>query len=133
MGKSRMFHLTGLIQGGITLIVTALLALSADQVLKGNKTTYQRYAPICVNLDVLSKTEEVKLNKRSNKHSDWKRVKFLFACPQTVDRWKVRFKVLVDQSLLRFIVIDKYHFITEYRHGFCTEYNRLVNMLWDIL
>ena len=126
-GKPTVFQVTGTLIHGITLIVVPLLALGSDQVLRGNIAMKKPlWEPCCVNLDIIDEVDIMEVAAELYKMNEKLRPIFLYAFPQTLDKWKVHLHRLIYKMLLQFVVLGEYHFISDYGHGFCPEYNRLL-------
>ncbi|MDG1950738.1 MAG: DEAD/DEAH box helicase, partial [bacterium] len=114
-GKSMCFQLPSLLNDGLTLVVSPLIALMKDQVdgltANGIQAAYLNSS--------LTKKERARVEERAvNGELD-----LLYVAPERIGSYG--FSAFLDQLSVELIAIDEAHCISEWGHDFRPEYRRL--------
>lgn len=114
-GKSLCFQLPALIPGGLTVVVSPLIALMQDQV------DQLRTAGVCaVTLNsMMSHAEYVAATRQIRSGA----ARLLYVAPETLLRPEIL--LLMEECRVKLITIDEAHCISEWGHDFRPEYRQL--------
>ncbi len=120
-GKSLCYSLPALMGPGLVIVVSPLIALIRDQVIKLRQ---QKVAAAA--LDSMQTSEE---RKQVLTALDQKRVKILFVSPERFSQ--KNFRLAIDPGEVRMIAIDEAHCISQWGFHFRPEYRKLQHYLKD--
>ena len=133
LGKSILYQTLAAHYKEVTLYISPLLTLGADQVQKlmdRTNTITTRFVPIF--LDGIKSSAEAKEFAVLMKNVDPETVIILFASPQTlVNRHKAFFKSVI--RLIRFVVVDEIHLFNAFGRSFRSEFTGLKTVLFQRL
>ena len=136
-GKSLVFNAVAGVLHGITLCICPLLSLGADQTKKIFSKTFSDCTSITAfHLDELSNTAIGKLKRFLDKpanHTNSKSI-ILFASPQAITRrYNPLLQYLINRNLIRLLVVDEIHLVSQFGNSFREEFLLLKDMLFKKL
>ena len=133
MGKSILYQTLAAHFRDVTLYISPLLTLGADQVQKlmdRTNTANTRFVPIF--LDGIKSSAEAKEFAALMKNLEPDTIVILFASPQTlVNRHKAFLKSVI--RLIRFVVVDEIHLFNAFGRSFRNEFSGLKTVLFQKL
>ena len=117
-GKSLCYQLPALIFHGLTVVVSPLIALMADQVMQ----LQNRRIPAALLNSTLNHSEYVATMQAIRRGE----IKLLYVAPETLVRSEIL--VMLDESRVVCLAIDEAHCISQWGHDFRPDYRKLVSI-----
>ncbi len=117
-GKSLCYQLPALIFDGLTVVVSPLIALMADQVMQ----LQNRRIPAALLNSTLNHSEYVATMQAIRRGE----IKLLYVAPETLVRSEIL--VMLDESRVVCLAIDEAHCISQWGHDFRPDYRKLVSI-----
>ncbi len=117
-GKSLCYQLPALIFDGLTVVVSPLIALMADQVMQ----LQNRRIPAALLNSTLNHSEYVATMQAIRRGE----IKLLYVAPETLVRSEIL--VMLDESGVVCLAIDEAHCISQWGHDFRPDYRKLVSI-----
>jgi superfamily II DNA helicase RecQ len=137
-GKTLVFATAASIIKGITICITPLLSLGADQSNKiMEKTRHRDKSILSFHLDEMSNQELIKLHHFFNSPESRFASKtiLLFTSPQRIvtrpGSGNDLLKLLIRKMLIKFIVVDEIHLVAHYGRSFRSEFGKLGDELFS--
>ena len=118
-GKSMCYQLPALVQEGIAVVISPLIALMKNQV--------DQLSAIGVNAQVLNSTLTKGEMTRVKKEVLNGEVKLLYVAPESLT--KEENIAFLKKAKISFVAIDEAHCISEWGHDFRPEYRRIKNII----
>ncbi|WP_433273764.1 RecQ family ATP-dependent DNA helicase [Pseudonocardia xinjiangensis] len=129
-GKSAIYQVAGLSLGGLTLVISPLIALQRDQI---RSIAGRRYgAPRPIEAELLNSSQRA--HERQDALSRLARgdLDFLFIGPEQLMNSETRDAVRAGARDVRLFVVDEAHLVSEWGQEFRPEYLRLVDAIADL-
>ena len=117
-GKSLCYQLPALIFHGLTVVVSPLIALMADQVMQLQNSRI----PAALLNSTLNHSEYVATMQAIRRGE----IKLLYVAPETLVRSEIL--VMLDESRVVCLAIDEAHCISQWGHDFRPDYRKLVSI-----
>ncbi|GMS88816.1 hypothetical protein PENTCL1PPCAC_10991, partial [Pristionchus entomophagus] len=123
-GKSLVYQLPSLLFGGISIVVSPLIALITDQV-----AACQKKGIGCESLNSKLTTAE-RQRIFEDLRSPQPKIKLLYLTPEglATDYLQKMIKSLNDRNLLAYIIVDEAHCVTHWGHDFRPDYLKLKSL-----
>lgn len=118
MGKSLCFQIPARILGGLTVVISPLIALMQDQAAKARDRGFK----VCDIHSLLKKTEREKRYKKL-KNQEYE---LIFVAPERFR--KEEFREALKANTINLLAIDEAHCISEWGHDFRPDYTRIKEM-----
>ncbi len=118
MGKSLCFQIPARILGGLTVVISPLIALMQDQAQKAKERGFK----VCDIHSLLGKEERLKRYKKL-KNQEYE---LIFVAPERFR--KVEFREALAANKIHLLAIDEAHCISEWGHDFRPDYTRIREM-----
>ena len=139
-GKSSVRDVHGVVNGGVSLTITPLLSLGADQEEKMRARAKQTEGPVVpIHLDeVRSLSDQARIVEHIKTLSrDSHATVFLFSSPQAICNkkflWKELLHWLIDNNLLSMVTVDEVHLFVHFGLTFRKEFMFLTSKLFSKL
>ena len=127
-GKSLLFQMIATFLKGVTLCLSPLLSLSADQV---NKLMGDETMITALHLDECEQRDLPEIMALIKNLQDSSTL-FIFSSPQAItDKFKSFGEVLIQDRLIKFVVVDEVHLFTHFGRTFREEFNHLNEHLFS--
>jgi ATP-dependent DNA helicase RecQ len=114
-GKTFVYVLGGLCRGGLTLVVSPLIALMHDQVV--------RLRDAGIPAAAINSTNTPRANEEAVKAAEAGMLRFLYVSPERLDSRE--FRERVGRLPVRLLAVDEAHCVSEWGHDFRPAYVRL--------
>ncbi|KAF8359094.1 rcq-5 [Pristionchus pacificus] len=123
-GKSLVYQLPSLLYGGVSIVVSPLIALITDQV-----AACQKKGIPCESLNSKLTTAE-RQRIFEDLRSPQPKIKLLYLTPEglATDYLQKMIKSLSDRNLLAYIIVDEAHCVTHWGHDFRPDYLKLKSL-----
>ena len=138
-GKSAVRDTVGVILAGVSLTISPLLSLAADQTHKVDTRASQAFGNVLsFHLDEIKdiREQEAVAASISKMHFDTTQTVFLFASPQVFVNhpvWRKLLDCIIQKRLLRFVAIDEIHLFVYFARSFRKEFAWLQPYLFSKL
>lgn len=117
-GKSLCYQLPAVVHGGITVVISPLIALMKDQI-----SSLKRKGIPCETLNsTLTTVERSRIMGELAKEKPTIRMLYLTAEGVATDGTKKLLNGLANRDVLRYIVVDEAHCVTQWGHDFRPDY-----------
>ena len=132
-GKSLLFQTIVTYLKGVTICLTPLLSLGADQVNKLMINTRSEDTTItALHLDKCDHGDIPEVMGLMKNLKDTSTI-FIFCSPQSItEKFDTFVNALIHDGLIRFVVVDKVHLFTHFGRSFRNEFNDLKDRFFPI-
>lgn len=129
-GKSAIYQVAGLSIGGLTLVISPLIALQRDQIrsLAGRRLTAGRV----IDADLLNSTQKSHERQAVLDRLATGDVDFLFIGPEQLTNPETRAAIKRGARQVGLFVVDEAHLVSEWGQEFRPEYLRLVDVIAEL-
>jgi ATP-dependent DNA helicase RecQ len=128
-GKSAIYQVAGLALGGLTLVISPLIALQRDQL---RSLARRRYAGRTVGAELLNSSQHAHERRDTLGRLDRGELDFLFIGPEQLPNAETRAAVRESPRAVTLFVVDEAHLVSEWGEQFRPEYLRLVDTIAEL-
>ncbi|MGW0877106.1 RecQ family ATP-dependent DNA helicase [Streptomyces sp. NPDC002755] len=128
-GKSAIYQVAGMVRGGLTLVVSPLIALQRDQL---RSITGRRYASRPVEAALLNSTQSGSDRRKNLDRLAKGELDFLLVGPEQLANPETQAAVRTGARDVGLFCVDEAHLVSEWGQEFRPEYLRLADALTDL-
>jgi ATP-dependent DNA helicase RecQ len=129
-GKSAIYQVAGLSIGGLTLVISPLIALQRDQIRSMAGRRYGAHRPVTA--EMLNSSQHVRERRAILTRLAQGGLDFLFVAPEQLTNSETRAAMRAGATDVGLFVIDEAHLVSEWGQDFRPEYLRLVDSIADL-